>query len=686
MHKRVKVSLVLVTLAFFSATIFFFFKTDSASTTEKKIVFLTIDERELDHIRSVSAAKGTTFNFQTRSVRGGLAVVEIEDSQLGMLSSYMHDEYHKCSGFMAHESLEAAEQSINETLTADANAKFVEYTIDNHANVNAMLALAEEPKIRQTIIDLSAFPNRRHNQPSGLESANWIKDKWTELAKNRSDMTVEAFNHASNITQQPSIILTIQGTTRPSEVIVLGGHQDSINTSSSTGLAPGADDDASGIACLTEAIRVIAESGFRPERTVKFMAYAAEEVGLRGSNDIATRYQQQNIDVKGVLQLDMTNYKGTSNVDISIFSDYTNFSQNLFLFSLISTYQPELSIGQSQCGYGCSDHYSWHNKGFPASFPHEANFQNSNPNIHKTDDTIAQSQNNANHALKFAKLALSYVGELAKGTIQNSVPNRTRFDYDGDGKSDISVFRPENMVWYVNNSTSGFFAMQFGFATDEMTPADFDGDGRTDIAVYRDGVWHLMRSELGYTAMQFGLAGDIPQPADFDGDGKADVAVFRPSNNVWYVMRSSEGFFAAEFGMAGDRPIANDYDGDGKADMAVFRQGEWHIMKSGSGYFATQFGLPGDVPVPADFDGDGSVDMAVFRDGVWYVQRSTEGFLGIQFGLAGDVPVPADYNGDGRADIGIFREGVWYQMRSPDGGLYIEQFGLAADIPTQSAY
>ena len=80
------------------------------------------------------------------------------------------------------------------------------------------------------------------------------------------------------------MILTIQGTTFPSEVVVLGGHQDSIAGSNcTTSRSPGADDDASGIATLSEVIRAAMALGYQPERTVKFMAYAAEEVGLRGS-------------------------------------------------------------------------------------------------------------------------------------------------------------------------------------------------------------------------------------------------------------------------------------------------------------------------------------------------------------------------------------------------------------------
>ncbi len=381
--------------------------------------WISVDASELQHIMAERGPKDRSglANARVQQVSSGIAILQLNDLQMEELSRAMHDNFHKCSGFVAHSSESDALEFVRNFATVENETPLVDYTINNPEAVNTMLSTVSEPYTRQVIIDLSAFPNRRYNQPSGIDSANWIYNRWASLITqyDRQSASIEYFTHPTTTSPQPSIILTFRGTRFPNEIVVIGGHQDSINSSSTTGLAPGADDDASGIANLTEAIRVMAATRFRPQRTVQFMAYAAEEVGLRGSNAIATSYRNTNKNVIGVMQLDMTNYRGALGYDIVMFTDYTNAAQNQFVTNLINTYQPGLNITTSACGYACSDHASWHNKSYPASMPFEATINDDNPNIHRTTDTISVSNNNANHAMRFTKLALSFVGELAKG-------------------------------------------------------------------------------------------------------------------------------------------------------------------------------------------------------------------------------------------------------------------------------
>ena len=269
----------------------------------------------------------------------------------------------------------------------------------------------------------------------------------------------------------------------------------------------------------------------------------------------------------------------------------------------------------------------------------------------------------------------------------SSNAQNTQFDFDGDGKSDISVYR--NGEWHLLQSSGGYATAQFGLAGDKLTPADYDGDGKTDISVYRNGTWYLLRSAQGFGAIQFGVAEDIPQPADYDGDGKAEIAVFRPSSGVWYIYNlAANQTSIVQFGVSEDKPVAADFTGDGRAEIAVWRpsSGDWyHLNLTNNQYGVFHFGASGDIPVTGDYDGDGRVDFAVFRSGIWYLQKSTEGFSAFQFGLAGDIPAVADFDGDGKTNVSVFRQGVWYYLNNTNNPV-IQQFGLSSDIPVQSSF
>lgn len=276
--------------------------------------------------------------------------------------------------------------------------------------------------------------------------------------------------------------------------------------------------------------------------------------------------------------------------------------------------------------------------------------------------------------------------------IQTNIPNaaRNNFDFDGDGRSDIAVFRPFNGVWYLDRSTQGQSATFFGIPTDDIVPADYDGDGKTDIAVFRDGFWYRLNSSTNlFEAVPFGLRNDVPVPGDYNGDGKADIAVFR--SGVWYVRIDSQTTRYLYFGLALDKPVPADYDGDGKTDLAVFRRanGTWYLDRSLRGPFSIQFGLFSDKPVAGDYNGDGKADIAVWRpeSGIWYKLGGDnfDTLSAFQFGQAGDIPVPADYDGDGTTDLAVWRTPTWYLQRTRDGFTAVN-FGILNDKPVPAAF
>ena len=347
-----------------------------------------------------------------------VVVARISVDDVEMLPGILHAARHRCGGFMRHDTREQAEWAAARANNPEQRTSRppISFTIDNGPVVNAMLPRIQEPGIHKTIVSLGNFVNRKYQCTTGVTSANWIKSRWQAIAAGRPDITVDLYAHTGF--PQPSVILTIPGSTLPTEVVILGAHQDSIAGSGCSAVAPGEDDDASGIASLTEVLKVALRMNYHPQRTVKFMAYAAEEGGLLGSAQIAAAYDAQNINVVGVMQLDMTNYKGSIQ-DIWIYTDFTNPTQNTFMQNLVTTYLPGLTQSTSQCGYACSDHASWTQHGYPASLPFEAKFSDYDPFIHTSQDTIENCGGTANHAVKFSKLAAAYMAEVAKGGFTN---------------------------------------------------------------------------------------------------------------------------------------------------------------------------------------------------------------------------------------------------------------------------
>lgn len=358
------------------------------------------------------------------SVGSELVVAQVQAHRIADFSHFVHEREKRCGGFFAFATRAEAEAFLRTERSSQAvfPKSVLQHPIDNYATVSPWLQQVSEPNIRGTIQHLStAWPNRYYASNHGRNSALWIRDTWLALGRGRADVSAELFTACGNCGIQPSVILTVRGTDLANEIVVVGGHLDSISNSGSGDAmyAPGADDDASGIATITEVIRIALATDWKPRRTVKFMGYAAEEVGLRGSHAIAQAYRAQGQNVVGVLQLDMTNYAAGSTLAMRLMTDYSNPGMQQFLTGLFDTYLAPLGLtrGTTTCGYACSDHASWTAAGYPSAMMSEPTFFT---RLHTTTDTLAYMDNSAATSVNFAKLGLAFVGELGK----TSVPRR----------------------------------------------------------------------------------------------------------------------------------------------------------------------------------------------------------------------------------------------------------------------
>jgi hypothetical protein len=273
-------------------------------------------------------------------------------------------------------------------------------------------------------------------------------------------------------------------------------------------------------------------------------------------------------------------------------------------------------------------------------------------------------------------------------------------DFEGDGRTDFVVFRPEDVTWHIRNSSDDSTTVViFGLETDIFTPGDYDGDGRTDISVWRPqtGFFFVRRSsDGGFQAFQFGQPGDEPVARDYDGDGRTDFAVVRRQNGVmtWFIRNSSTGTLRVEqFGLATDRVAPGDYDGDGRYDLAVYRgaagqPATFYVQRSTLGFIAVQWGLGSDLVVPGDYDGDGKTDFAVVREQnglkTWLILRSSDNTLfAVQFGTDQHLTAQGDYDGDGRTDVAVYDRatGAFFIFQSSTFTARIVQWGQSGDYP-----
>jgi len=249
---------------------------------------------------------------------------------------------------------------------------------------------------------LSSYPTRHATSDSGVQAVNWIKGEYEKVIQALPDsrrqlFSVKLFPHTG--WKQPSLIVTMKG--RTSEIVILGGH---IDSTASGGVAPGADDDASGSTSVLECFRIIAQSSFVPTKSLEFHAYAAEEMGLLGSRAMASKYKTDGVKVFGMMQLDMTGY---GNSKIGLITNGVDGPLTAFVRLLINEYGKNGFVDRTLFG-GTSDHASWRSAGYRACFPFE---QTTNPNIHTARDTIDKL--NFRNGLEYVKLGVAFLIELS---------------------------------------------------------------------------------------------------------------------------------------------------------------------------------------------------------------------------------------------------------------------------------
>ncbi|KAF8232426.1 peptidase [Tricholoma matsutake] len=268
---------------------------------------------------------------------------------------------------------------------------------------------------RDNLEKFSSFRTRHYRSDTGKQSQQWLLSRIGQITEQwgskslQERITISEFPHSWG---QNTIILRINGSSSADDVVIIGAHQDSTNIWPFLP-APGADDDGSGSVTILESYRALIAADFRPERTVEFHWYSAEEGGLLGSQAVAKDYERRSINVIAMSQFDMTAWvKRGTREEVGIITDFTDAGLSEFNMQVVDLYL-DIPYVKTQCGYACSDHASWGKAGYPSSFTIESSFENSNKNIHSANDRIDISEEfSFSHMLEFSKLAAAFAVEL----------------------------------------------------------------------------------------------------------------------------------------------------------------------------------------------------------------------------------------------------------------------------------
>ncbi len=369
-------------------------------------------------LANLDALKALKIKTHAEDPALGVGVAVVSSQQRTEILKFNHEKG-RCGGFEILDSentfvKEDVIENYRALVEKDTQAGFApSISIAKRTSIENAIDNLSAANLKSTVQWLSTFKTRNSKSTSANLAVSEFHVKLSNLVAAYRFADVSTIEHRQ--TRQQSLRVRLNGRVRPQEIIVIGGHFDSLNTSWSSTDAPGADDNASGSANLFETLRVLLAQG-QPERTVEFFWYAAEESGLVGSSEIAKQYKSSNKDVIAVLQLDMTLHPGSGELTIANITDNTT-PWLREAFRQFNGHYIGARLIEDTCGYACSDHASWYRQGYSTLLPFEAATRKMNKRIHSADDKI-NSQSNFTHSLAFSKLALAFAMELGNSNLR----------------------------------------------------------------------------------------------------------------------------------------------------------------------------------------------------------------------------------------------------------------------------
>lgn len=345
-----------------------------------------------------------------------LALVQTDEKGLQQLIAAKNKHQANCGGFIdvskkwqSHADKSNAKSFLN-TFSAKPHKQSLagkHYSIRYENKVNELIKQLNPERMWDNLATFTSSRDRYANSDLGVKAAHWLEEQIKTVAKESGRTDVSTRFVATGGYDQPSLVVKVGSGEGPA--IVAGAHMDTL--ASYWSKKPGADDDGSGSMSLLEAAETILRSGTTFNKPVYFVWYAAEEEGLVGSQYVVDDFKSKGIAVDAVLHFDLTGYAHRNQPDIWIIDDNVDSDLTSFLANIIKTYTKQ-PVHYTRCGYGCSDHASWTQAGYAAAMPAEARFEDSNPAMHSSSDTMDKLS--LSHMTDYAKIGTAFVVELAE--------------------------------------------------------------------------------------------------------------------------------------------------------------------------------------------------------------------------------------------------------------------------------
>lgn len=293
--------------------------------------------------------------------------------------------------------------------------------INEDSLITSIVSRVQPDSVEYVIQSLQDFQTRFMLNNNRFDVASWLVNRFTSLGF--TDVELDSFMCTTSYgggstTLQVNVVATLPGTTRADEVYIIGGHYDSYAYGSPMTTAPGADDNASGTSAVLEVARVIMESGFQPDATIRFITFGAEELmlyGDAGCEHFAQEAFNEGMDISLMINCDMISHNtlplDQANVSINYYSGFTD----LLTIAKDMTNQFTLITGVNGSLNQYSDSYPFFEKGFPAVYFEENQFS---PYYHTVNDIIS------NYDMDFCSEVIKAAGAtLLKYMFMNSPTN-----------------------------------------------------------------------------------------------------------------------------------------------------------------------------------------------------------------------------------------------------------------------